>query len=213
MVTNDCSTISTVYDRERGCGWRQPGGLYLMADGFQAPCGRMPLALTVCSSCGAGIKPSRGWTWITLPMALCEALPTGCSRKHLVQCLICPLSPSSPTLRAGLLWCGASFYPTPRDWLYEALEQGISCRISRVPRDLVLRETWVLIAHRKAITSPTTSGALVCTPGIIQAFCPDRIEYIVIGEETAKQLAHMQQRGITPVYIERLNDQKELLSV
>ncbi len=51
-------------ESKRGCGYRKQGGLYLMAGGPSAECGKLPLELTVCPCCGAGIKPARGWTWV-----------------------------------------------------------------------------------------------------------------------------------------------------
>lgn len=56
--------IQTRYDQQRGCGWRTPGGLYLMAGGVAAPCGKLPLPLTTCPTCSAGVKFARGWTWV-----------------------------------------------------------------------------------------------------------------------------------------------------
>jgi len=53
----------TVKDKIRGCGWRKPGGLYLKSSSMFSTCGKLPLEIEVCSCCGAGIKPARGWTW------------------------------------------------------------------------------------------------------------------------------------------------------
>ena len=212
MTDHNFTTISTVYDSERGCGWRRPGGMYLMADGLMAPCGRMPLSLTVCSHCGHGIKPSRGWSWLELPGVLKEALPTECNtRAHDGCSAYCPLYPHCVEQKAGLLWCGEVFYKTPQDWIREAQAQGVSRRISQVPKGLVLGETWVLMAHRKAVMGVNDAGEIVYTPGIIHAFKPQRIEYVVTGDETEKQLTDMQRRGITPVRVERLNTQAVLL--
>jgi len=51
-------------ERRRGCGYRQPGGLYLVAEALARACGKFPLLVHTCPTCGAGIKPARGWTWV-----------------------------------------------------------------------------------------------------------------------------------------------------
>ena len=60
--------------------------------------------------------------------------------------------------KAGLLWIGEQFYPTPGEFTREAEELGISRRISAVPRDFKLGETWVLFAHRKGATCDHCGG-------------------------------------------------------
>ena len=56
--------IQTRFDSKRGCGYRKVGGTYLMGPAPQAACCKLPFALTVCPTCHAGIKPTRGWTWV-----------------------------------------------------------------------------------------------------------------------------------------------------
>lgn len=75
--------IETRYDRERDCGWRQPGGLYLVSNGVMARCGRLYLPLTVCHTCGCGIKPTRGWTWVKVPTFVVDAEPMSCDKATL----------------------------------------------------------------------------------------------------------------------------------
>ena len=136
------TTIETRYDRERGCGWRQPGGTYLVSGTLLAvTCDRLPLSTPVCGTCGHGIHQTRSWTWLSMPEALCENEPTVCGQRH---CVACPLSPVGLPRQVGLLWCGEKFYSTPQDWSREAREQGVSRRISTVPNDFVVGETWVL---------------------------------------------------------------------
>src|SRR5215831_8090436 len=156
--------IATRYDSQRGCGWRKEGGLYLVADGPHASCGRLSLSLTVCRTCGHGIKPSRGFTWVTVPEALLHEEPQTCDK---ADCGAGPLCPTRAEARVGLLWCGEQFYPTPRAWIREAVEQGVSRRIATLPKGLVLGETWVLMAHRKALLAVDDGGEIVYTPGIL----------------------------------------------
>jgi len=200
--------VAVRHDSERGCGWRKEGGLYLVADGPMASCDRLALSLSVCRSCGHGIKPSRGWTWVLVPEALAHEEPRACEQAH---CTACPLCPTRSEERVGLLWCGEQFYPMPSDWIREAHEQGVSRRISTLPTGFVAGETWVLMAHRKAIMGVDESGEIHYTPGIIQAFRPTAAEYVVTGKETEEELERMVKRGITPIRVERVDAQQEIL--
>ena len=198
-------TITTLRESVRGCGYRKAGGLYLVTDGLSAACGLLPIPLTVCPTCHGGIKPSRGWTWIQPQALFGEEIADKCYAQH---CASCPISiPNRFEIdRAGLLWIGGSFYERPSDWLVEAQKMGVSRRISAVPRDFVVGETWVYIAHRKAIERQPWEDATVekYTPGIIGVVCPQRLEYVVTGDETAEELAAKEARGITLVKVEQV---------
>jgi hypothetical protein len=54
--------------------------------------------------------------------------------------------------QAGLIWVGEGHYSTVEKFHTEALEMGISRRINVVPNGFTVGETWVLLAHPKAIT-------------------------------------------------------------
>lgn len=186
-------------EAERGCGFRKPGGLYLIADGPSAACGKLPIPLDVCPCCGNGIKPTRGWTWVNgtalAASKVCDLAPSLHNPES--SCAGCPLA--QPMGRVGLLWIGEKFYATPGDFLKEAGVQGISRRISAVPRDFKVSETWVWLAHRKCIPGP--DGTF--TPGVFRIFKPQRIEYVVKGTETDEEIKRLVERGITPVKVER----------
>jgi hypothetical protein len=280
--------VTTVRDHRRGCGWRQEGGMYLVADALAAPCMRLPIPLGVCPVCHSGIKQSRGWTWIN-PLELvkalgvdskpvpCEIATNGegpcpkCGNAGFIEqldlcgvdwCGGCPLGGLSLT-RAGLLWVGEKFY-TVGEFLRESHEQGISRRISAVPNEFRVGETWVLLAHKGAIAKSCPrewpsdfdhladlthrkdcqckgtgkinerqvpgslegqlltaydichkhpaacecrGTAMLYEPGIFQAFKPQRIEYIVKGTESDDELQSMIDRGITPVRVERVDEE------
>jgi hypothetical protein len=185
----------------RGCGFRKPGGIYLVADGPAAICGKLPIPLEVCPCCGVGIKPCRGWTWVNGTQL---AAAKGCSSAH--QCLGCPLA-AQPG-RVGLLWVGEKFYATPDEWTREAQHQGVSRRLSTVPRDFVLGETWVWMAHRKAILNPDGTW----TAGVFRAFRPQRVEYVCTGDESKDQIDALIDRGLTPVKVEHAGETKPLFS-
>lgn len=199
---------------KRGCGFRKVGGLYLVCDGAGWPCGRLPLPLTVCPTCGAGIKQSRGWTWVD-PGELFDAA-AGCEWPEAVDtssgwrgCGNCPLADPRQTMgeRAGLLWIGEKFYASPLEFEVEAGKLGISRRIAAVPHEFELGKTWVLLAHPKAITSQQTilegRGAAEPGPGVFSVFKPQRIEKIVTETEAAdaEAMAVLERRGITPIAV------------
>jgi len=215
--------VKRVQDRKRGCGWRKPGGLYLVASGLSARCGKLPLELSVCPVCGSGIKPARGWTWVD-GSALFDGVPCGAAPE---RCAACPIGKGLG--RCGLLWIGGRHYKRPGDWTREANKQGVSRRIPALPRGFEVGKTWVLVAHRQALSlpCPTCEGLLptldearvgdgacpecngtgiVYRPGIFHAFLPEEVQYVVAGNETDEELARMEERGVTPVEVERVED-------
>ena len=195
--------IQIRYDRERGCGWRDPGGLYLVTEGAARGCGLMPFPLTKCCACGQGVKPSRGWTWIE-PAMLFDQAPQFCEQS---QCESCPMAvPRRLTLgRAGLLWCGTRYYPKPEHWLQETIEQGVSRRISGLPRGFEVGKTWVYMAHRDVERDLFNAHNLEetddVTGAIVYVFLPTAVEYVVRGDESEEQLEQLEERGITLVRV------------
>lgn len=163
-------------EKKRLCGYRKFGGLYLVLDGGGRTCDRLPLELEACPCCGGGIKPSRGWTWIN-PVGLflddhigglgAESLigegnfaehegfvPCSCP----VECPVCKVRQHfAEGEMAGLLWIGEQHYPRPADFMAEGALQGISRRISALPKGFTVGKTWTFLAHRKC-----SRGAHVC---------------------------------------------------
>ena len=206
-------------ERQRGCGFRRAGGLYMMADGVGSPCGALPVAFGVCPCCGQGVKPALGWTWVE-PARLFppitdgsqvvdsgERIPTICQADH---CAACPIS--HPPESAGLLWIGGAFYKTPEEWTQEAIHQGVSRRVASIPQGFVLGSTWVFVGHRKAATlpCPDCQEGVICQtcagtkqvrgPAIFHVFRPTRLEYILNGLEevdAADLLDKGRAQGIT----------------
>lgn len=202
--------MRTSVEGARGCGFRKPGGLYLVAPALAEDCSRLPLATHSCPTCGSGIHPARGWTWIVpLNLVGMKAHEPG---SHSIRCPIgMPgLDAGQQGLRAGLLWIGEQFYPTPESFLEEAARMGVSRRISKVPRDYK-RGTYVFLAHRKAILERRPNfiedRAPEFAPGIISIFRPTAIEYVVKGDETDEFLAGLEKRGIEPVKVIPENEQ------
>lgn len=217
------ATVHVSHEGARGCGYRKGGGLYLVSGALSEPCPKLPVEMTTCPTCGAGIKQSRGFTWIT-PDPLLDPGPHG-SKAHEK---VCPLGPGlwEPGKRAGLIWIGEKFYATPRDFSREAAAMGVSRRISTMPRDFVVGETWVALAHPKACDThecehgvKTITGAecedcpegtpeTVYHPGVFTMFLPDAVEYIVKGSETEEELDRLEERGFKLVRVVRLGEQE-----
>lgn len=180
----------------RGCGYRKVGGLYLVGGGMAAPCGKLPLPLSVCPACGGGIKPSRGFTWVN-PSLLFLSGPCGDSDGGWGRCNMCPLLiPSGMGSSAGLLWCGERFYPTPEHFELEARTMGVSRRINCVPRGFEIGKTWVLMAHRLC-RLPTGIGAAV-----FYVFLPRAVEIVLVESARNTQLEQTaRDDGLTPVFV------------
>jgi hypothetical protein len=144
-----------------------------------------------CRCCGGGIKASRGFTWID-PKLLFNGDHDEGGR---LDCA-CPESCPAcwPDLHfsfnlAGLLWIGEGFYKSPGDFLAEGAQQGISRRISQLPREFQVGETWVFMGHRKTV--PASDGFL---PGIFLAIRPQRVERIVKQSEYDHWLAVVREK-------------------
>jgi len=183
---------------KRGCGYRKVGGTYLMGGKLSAPCCKLPLTLDICPCCNQGIKQTRGWTWFN-PIPFFSK--TACA----YSVIPCPASdPTSMGDKVGLLWIGEKFYPTPVDFEREAAKQGISRRISAVPRGFKLG-MWVMLAHPKAIHTydPEAADGNKFTPGIFAMFIPTHIEKIVTKSESEDEEAMntLREKGITPFVV------------
>lgn len=210
-------SVQTRVEGTRGCGVRKPGGLYLVSGGLSEPCPLLPVEMTVCPTCGEGVRPARGFTWVDGAKLI---PPTEHGTPD--HTLVCPLAPdeeggSRLGERAGLIWIGEQHYKTPREFMAEAARMGVSRRITAVPREFVVGETWVLLGHRKAIEracgecgdeAAPDAECPVCEgtgyehrPGIITAFLPTAIEYVVKGDETDDDIEALERRGLTPVRV------------
>lgn len=192
--------ISIKVEQRRGCGYRKKGGIYFVSDGIGSPCDKLPIELTVCPTCSCGIKQARGFTWITSALFENKSCSGDCER--------CPLNLKD--LRLGLMWVGTKYYPTPADFSKEASAMGVSKRISQVPKDFVVGETWIALAHPKAIVSYDEKNEPVFTPGIFRAFRPARIEYVVKETETKEELEALEKRGLTLVKVVPSESQPEM---
>lgn len=186
--------IHVSQESERGCGYRQEGGLYLVSGGVFDSCNKLPIPLDVCPTCKGGIKFSRGWTWADLtPIVKPGEHSDG---YHSYRCPMGTDSNDGPRdlTSSGLLWVGERSY-SPQAYVEEAIAMGVSRRINFIPRKMVLGESVIFLAHKKVDD---------VGPAIFTAFVPTRIEYIVEGDETDEALDKLTKRGINLVKVERV---------
>lgn len=195
-------------EAKRGCGYRKVGGLYLCGSGITISCDRLPYEIKYCPVCGAGIKFTRGFTWIDWEKF--AGVHKDCKDKHLM-CYLC--FPNVHPQPYGLLWVGEAYY-SPQHFIKEALGMGVSKRIPFIPKELKLNETVILFAHKKAIlkglkeiTESKSDHVDIhhepeFSPGIFYAFKPTTIEMLIWESElTVKKKEELNKRGITPIPI------------
>ena len=129
------------------------------------------------------------------------------ARKHPMKTFpitLCPFCHHPEKMgRAGLLWIGESFYKTPEEFVAEGVSQGFSRRIKTVPRGFKIGETWVLLAHRKAIrTADPVKTAVNLTPGIFFVWRPERVEMVLPESARGSEgVGVLEKKGITPVFV------------
>jgi len=209
-------------EAKRGCGYRKAGGLYMVGGGIGIPCDRLPFELTVCPCCSQGIKPARGFTWVDVAKLfqgahlfdskhLFNETATG-PKQVLCACgttNFCPLCVKPEVMgRAGLLWIGEKFYKTPDLFIREGqsmtvtpegtpVPMGFSRRIKAVPQGFKIGETWVLLAHARAVP-----GNGEDKPGIFYVWLPQRLEKIMLeSQRGSDEVAALEKRGIQPVFV------------
>lgn len=196
-------------EQVRQCGYRKVGGLYLCGKGLAMSCDQLPYELSVCPTCGAGIKFSRGFQWIDwihLDGEHMDNPDCKCSE----ACPIC--NPGRHFQPYGLLFVGESFY-TPQSFIQESINMGVSKRIAAIPKNLKLGETWVLFAHKHLIEPPDTGEQLEDLiaqgqadmkneklPGVFYAFRPQSLELLIWkSQATPEHLAELTKKSITPI--------------
>src|ERR1700680_3833249 len=205
-------------EAKRGCGYRKVGGLYLVRGPGGMPCDRLPIPLSVCAVCSHGFKQALGFTWLDV-----AGLVGGVHRDCRDQ-FPCPLCMATSDMgKAGLLWIGEKFYKTPVEFNKEAAELGVSRRIKALPRGFKVGETWILLAHPKAIHEVCAAcegkgyvGEVgkneVCdgcegkgwkyVSAIFKVWRPERIEKILPeSQRGSSEHLELAERGITAVFV------------
>lgn len=205
-------------EAKRGCGYRKIGGIYLVASGEGFPCGRLPIPLVECPTCGHQPPWSEGFQKVKPTQFIHSA--SACKNPHAPEICqnTCPFQSAFGAETGGLLWIGKGFY-TPASFSLEAQQMGISRRISSVPKWFKLGETWVYMAHLETFTNdcdchkdtedgkPKTDcetcggDGTYKAPGIFSAFKPERIELIIPSTMLAEERAALEEKGFTLVEV------------
>ena len=177
------ATITTKHEHARGCGFRKQGGKYMISDGVAVACFKLPIPLTYCPCCGAGIKFTRGFQWIgkEIPEA------AKCTKAGCKGCV--PFDGSVD--KFGLMWVGERYY-SPSSFIQEAASRGVSKRITAIPKGFELGSTWILLAHKKAVFNEEKKEM---DAGIFYCFRPTAMEYVVKGTETEEELEAIEKQG------------------
>jgi hypothetical protein len=195
---------------KRGCGYRKVGGLYLVGTGISVPCDMLPLEIKECECCGYEIPFTRAFLWLRRKYIIHyssshDKLKCSCIRNY-HKCPIC--TPEQYNLdKYGLMWVGSQYY-TPESFIKEAQTMGVSKRIAKIPKDLKLGETWVLLAHPKvpfnsSIQNTPLKSEPVYKKAIFYAFIPQRIEMLIWkSEATTEKIRKLEEQGITPIIVD-----------
>lgn len=183
---------------KRGCGYRKSGsdgyGMYLMGPAFAEPCERLSFPLCVCPTCGAGIKFSRGFTWVNPIELFAPDLAPICTPNEVPdhnhdKCPMC--SPWTAGDQAGLMWVGKRYYSVEA-FITEARRMGISKRVSNLPQGFELGTHFIYLAHIRACVPEPQMGTDVdeeASPGIFWVFKPSHVELVIDDENDVPQAA------------------------
>lgn len=212
-------SIKAVYEHERGCGFRKPGGFYLRTGGKGFPCKTLPIPFLVCECCGFVPGPSRNYQWLrtqylkaTLKKDPCTAKPAFCEE--------CPINLSIfQSEKLALDWVGSKYYDTPDKFNLEAANMGISRRFSAKVdeegniqgfglKDFKVGEHWIALAHKKAVTGINEEGEAVATPGIFKLWRPEIIEYVIRDTDSEAYLEKLEEQGVTLIKVIPVEDKQ-----
>ena len=176
-------------EKRRGCGYRFAGesgvGIYLMGGGIREGCERLPFPTQ--------IPFHRAFRWIN-PQN--EFFPI--TREPACNCLIphshelCPMcNPLKAGTNQGMMWVGDNNY-SPDSFSREALLQGISKRMSAMPKDFQIGTHFIYLAHVRAWpVTRTLDGKQVTdhTPGFFYIFRPTHVELVIDDPENIPEKA------------------------
>lgn len=204
-------------ERLRGCGYRKVGGVYLVGGGIPVVCDGLPFEVKECNCCGFEPPFFRGFKWISkeyINMCIHEShdLNEVINTQHAWKCNCytkCPVCyPYNNDLeKYGMMWVGERYY-TPHTFIKEAENMDVCKRINKIPKDLVLGKTWIILAYKKyKFFNGPKFGPLESEPeekpAIFYAFIPQRIELLIWkSQATESYIKQLKKKGITPIIIE-----------
>lgn len=171
---------------ERGCGFRDKNGYYLVGYGTLLKCRRLPMEIPVCPCCGETIRFLRSIRHINALKIFGMCAHTVKEHPcHADKCFVC-----YPPEKAWLMWVGEKYY-SPETFIAEAERYGVSKKIYRIPVDLRIGDI-VYLAHKNGCGDE---------PGIIYAFTVTEIQKIIDNNEArdSDYINELNRNGITPV--------------
>ena len=184
-------------EAKRGCGFRQVGGTYLVADGIWVSCDRLPFPIPpVCDCCGEGVRFPRA-PWPINPVKLFGNHGEDCQDDP-----VCPVCFPEDG-RAFLLGVGEKYY-TMESFINEANRMGVSKKVPHIPKDFEVGKSRFFLVYKKGIETGEVDekGRPVHQMAVFSSFIPQRIETLIWkSEATPKKLAELEKRGITAVVI------------
>jgi len=187
----------------RECGYRQINGMYLVTSPMFISCDRLPLRTPVCPYCGEYPRFTRSIAKIN-PLALfsfhqySQPYECSCSMKG-NECSIC-----EPGDEAYLMWIGKDY--SYKSFKREALQQGISKRIARIPRDFKLGQHEIWLAIKNYLTDPNDKRYKY--DAVVMVFMPERIEYLmekkdIYSKSEQDKIKKLTKQGVTIIFIDR----------
>lgn len=171
-------------EQERGCGWRQIGGVYLVAEsGMHVGCDSLPTELKPCPCCEYDVDQRR--SVVPYHAGYLAAMLAGHKCKDPYPCPLCYFAEKyhaakkrnaerivrNATRTDGffegleyvpkhffLMWVSKDFYSTT-SFVMEAKSQGISKRVAAnsLPNEFVMGRDWIFLAHGETPFYPKDS--------------------------------------------------------
>jgi len=202
-------------EAERGCGYRIVGKIYIVGSGLAAVCDNLPYPIEKCSGCGFTPQFTRGFSWLEKSYIKKHKIygqifdSTGLPYEVVDDCdcpaANCPIChPDRNGLEQyGLMWVGDKHY-TPEEFIAESNSMGVSKAINKMPKDLILGRTWILLAHNKHpfVSEGFMTGESDFKPAIFYAFIPSAYEMLIYKKDaTPEKLAELREQGITPIVV------------
>jgi len=194
----------------RKCGYRTVGKVYIVGNGMPVVCDNLPYPITPCDGCGFEPQFTRGFSWLRKTYIKEHAGTEYIDGNVVVReckCLAanCPIcNPNGNDLEQyGMMWVGAKYY-TPEEFISESDSVGVSKAINKLPKDLVLGKTWIVLAHKKVpmINEEFMSQEPDYVPAIFYAFVPTAYEMLIWDKDaTDERIAELKGRGITPIIV------------
>ena len=184
----------TVTKRERGCGFRSPGGNYIMGGAWPTPCDRLPMPIPVCATCGTTIEFFRGAKKIN-PRDLFKVHPEVRDQINFCSCTpACPVC--YPPIKGWVMWVGEQFY-TIESFMSEARSQGLSKRIAQFPKEMAPGD-YLYLAYKKGYQERGTED---WKPVIFTASIISRFEHVLTDKqkENPEYIANLESKGVVPV--------------